>query len=235
MSGYTVSEDFISNLILQRTGPFIKLGGGAALRQWMETGDTKILFPYLLDRNLTEDYFSMVFAEIALEVEQLSERIEGASLDSIVSIGPGNGLVELALMSIGETRRALLVDIESNGSHHHNYAEKGSGYCQLIETMAFLRANGISETDIQFCNPLKHPLRDFDFTFCISLLSMGFHYPCEEYAQFILRNMLPGGYLIFDKRKSRSDDGFDHISSELILVDCISSEKSERLFFRKSN
>ena len=39
--------DFINNLILQRTEPFIDMGGGAALSRWFETGEKTQLDAFL--------------------------------------------------------------------------------------------------------------------------------------------------------------------------------------------
>lgn len=60
---------------------------------------------------------------------------------------------------------------------------------------------------------------------------MGFHYPCDDYVDFILSNIRKSGNLILDKRKNVRDDGFAKLEKQLKFVDQIESKKSYRIFF----
>lgn len=101
-------KKFLTDLILQRTGPFLRYGGGAALNRWFSNGDRDGLVGFLEEANLVGRFLTDVFREVAAEAESLLAMLPLDSLDRIVSIGPGNGLLELMLPKRGATSQILL-------------------------------------------------------------------------------------------------------------------------------
>jgi hypothetical protein len=77
------------------------------------------------------------------------------------------------------------------------------------------------------------PLSTFPCDLIMSILSMGFHYPCDEYAGFVLQSLERGGQTVFDKRRGKPDAGYDAIGKSLRLVKSIPLQKSDRVFFQK--
>ena len=224
------NTEFLANLVLQRTGAFLALGGASALSNWFNYGDKESIANHLIKNNLTEKYIEALFYEISSEVKELRKYIGDGSLDRIVSIGPGNGLVELYLLSEGLTSEILLVDIEDTSNHHHGFEIKGSGYASLEATKSFLQKN--TNANIRVCNPYKEALPEFKFTLFISLLSMGFHYPCDEYVSFIEENAAANAMMVFDMRKGIIDIGGKSLLDKFYTHDVIPERKSDRVFLK---
>jgi hypothetical protein len=60
-------KQFIENLILQRTGPFISYGGAGALNQWFARGDKAQLFDFLAKNNFLRRFLQDTFNDISQE------------------------------------------------------------------------------------------------------------------------------------------------------------------------
>jgi hypothetical protein len=229
----TKDKQFVIDLILQRTGPFLSMGGGQAFQQWGRHGNREVLFEFLNERNLVNQFLQEVQEGIDSEAESLLNDLPASSLKSIVSIGPGNGMLELSLLKYVNNSKILLIDIEQTAEHHHGYCESGAGYANLKTTKDFLISNGIKNKSISLCNPKKESLPEFKFTLLISTLSMGFHYPCDEYIDFIERNSLEKSMIVIDKRKNVVDDGFEKLKKNYSINNSWSYPKSTRVFLRK--
>ena len=93
-----LNPQFLSDLILQRTDPFLKLGGGNALMNWFSQGNIDGLVNFLKVNNLVSDYLRMVFENYKSEIISLMDKLPRKALKRIVSIGPGNGIFELLLV-----------------------------------------------------------------------------------------------------------------------------------------
>jgi hypothetical protein len=129
--------------------------------------------------------------------------------------------------------RLLLIDIEQSKEHQHGFAQHGSGYADLASCRRFLTSNGVPDADIATCNPRNQPLPPGEFDLLISLLSMGFHYPCDEYTNFILTGLRSGGSLILDKRTGSTDTGWDTLKSHFKVLTQAVDAKSVRLVLEK--
>jgi len=151
---------------------------------------------------------------------------------SLCSIGPGNGLVELFLCRESNISRVLLIDIERTAEHRHGFELAGSGYASLQKTKQFMEMNGITGPSVQLCNPRREALPEFAFDVLISIMSMGFHYPCDEYVDFIRANCRHSGRVIFDKRKGVKDPGYDRLSVHFSGETLSENHKWQRLFLR---
>ena len=227
--------DFLANLILQRTGPFIKLGGGAALNNWFSNGNKNGLVEFLLKNNIVDEFLNLIFRDLKSEIEQLRKYISNKKFEKIVSVGPGNGLIELLILDQGFTSEILLIDIERSDEHYHGFNPKGSGYANLSMTKNFLEVNIDKDVKIILCNPLRESIPEFKFTLFISLLSMGFHYPCNDYVDFVMNNSESDSIVVIDKRRDVPDSGFDKLKKIFPPTLSIASKKSDRFFCQKLN
>lgn len=86
---------------------------------------------------------------------------------------------------------------------------------------------------ISTCNPIHEKTPEFDYTLCISLLCMGFHYPCAEYAGYLVENVAPGSVVVIDKRRDVADIGFDVLAKFFQPLHVFPSQKSDRVIMRR--
>ena len=135
--------------------------------------------------------------------------------------------------SDNNVKSLTLIDIEETDTHEHLFKEKGSGYASLNSTKQFLEMNEV-EVEVELVNPQKDELPTSEFQICFSFLSMGFHYPCDEYESF-LTNTNSGTLLIFDKRRGVDDKGFENISKVFNVVKTLDNGKADRLGLEKSS
>lgn len=195
-----MNDQFLTNLILQRTRPFIALGGKDALGTWTRTGQTEQLAAFLRGGDLVRQYTDAAMAEIAEDVETYCKIIKSAS-GTLVSIGPGNGIAEVMLWQRFGFDQIILIDTENTGTHRHGYNKQGSGYCDLAATAEYLTGNGVV-ANIATWNPNNGPCPEFgQFDVLISMYSMGFHFPRESYNEFIRALAKPAGLVLYDLRK----------------------------------
>jgi hypothetical protein len=227
-----LSPSDIADLILQRTGTFIQWGGGGALGRWFETGQKQQLVKFLADSGRLQAFLQAVHGEVLAEFEILRPHIAAVQSQGVTSIGPGLGMFELLVYNLSRPN-LLLIDIEQSAEHQHGFGASGSGYNSLATCRRFLVANGAAEEHITTCNPRREALPDFGCDLLVSLLSMGFHYPCDEYAPFIRENLRQGGFLIFDKRLQVPDAGWDQLAPLFDIVAELPSPKLRRLVLRR--
>jgi len=229
-----LNSQFLSDLILQRTDPFLKLGGRNALMNWFSQGNINGLVSFLKVNNLVSDYLRMVFENYKSEIILLMDKLPRKALKRIVSIGPGNGIFELLLVCENLTTDLCLIDIERTPEHYHGFNLKGSGYANLQTTKAFIESNIQSPLNITLCNPTKEPLPEFEYSLFISILSMGFHYPCDEYTDFIISKSTINSFVIFDKRIDTADVGFQKILKNFSVIHLIKGKKYDRFFLKRN-
>ena len=229
------SKNFLINLVLQRTSPLINLGHREVLLKWIQTGKIDEIKNLIEDKFFLEKYLKILLKEISLEADNLIKVFKNFKSENLVSIGPGNGLIELILLKKLPIKKILLIDIEKTDTHHHGFYEKGSGYAKLEETKNFFIKNGIKESSINCCNPNNEALPIFRIDILISLISMGFHYPCDDYYDFIINNSKPKTVLSFDKRKVSNDSGYENLIKKFKILGSIESTKKNRVFLIKEN
>ena len=223
-------QEFFANLILQRSGPFTNIGGRDALQTWFRTGEKAQLFGYLEENDLLDRYLEETLRECAEEADVLVAALPSTCFNRIVSIGPGNGLLELCLFRETKPQALLLIDIEETELHQAGFAARGSGYASLAATKAFLTLNGVPEEAVITCNPKSQSIPSFRFDLLVSILSMGFHYPCDDYLEFILNNQNKGARVVVDKRNESVDAGFEALREKLRVEKRIRLFKRERVF-----
>lgn len=214
---------FISDLVLQRTGPFIELGGKAALASWFNEGDRSDIHAFLATGSNRQRYLSLVSDKLEQEAAELTGVLQGKGCRRVVSIGPGCALIEALLCRNLDIREILLIDIESTATHQHGYSRAPSGYAHLTASKEFIRSNCLPSPAIELCNPTKQNLPTKGADLYLSLLSMGFHYPCDDYASYICENANPGAQVVLDKKLGVMDPGFGQLLSRFQLNDVIHS------------
>lgn len=222
-------DSFVENLILQRTGDFVKYGGKHALERWFADGDRSLLVEALRSTGSINRFLRDTADRLQVEAQEVAALVPALSPATVVSIGPGNGLVELFLFDYLPISKLLLIDIEDSEAHAHGYAECGSGYASLAATRNFLVANGVPEQCIQTCNPKHEAIPQVKFDLLISLLSMGFHYPCDDYTDFIVSNINSDGIIVMDKRRRVLDFGYATLLENFRIVNQRESAKSQRV------
>jgi len=228
----SLNENDLANLILQRTGPFLKAGGGPALRNWFKTGDKKPLTQVLIEHGNVEYFINAAFAEVEAEFTALKQHIVTSAAKTVTSIGPGAGFFEL-LVYQALSPQLVLIDIEQSDAHDHGFAQESAGYSSLASLRSFLMDNGVAAAHIETCNPRLQPLPTASFDVLTSLYSMGFHYPCDEYKTFIRDGLRPGGLLILDRLNGTIDNGWNELQSAFDVIEQITFPKSLRLVLAK--
>lgn len=192
--------DFVVDLILQRTRPYIALAGKDPLAEWTRTGRRDHLLPAL--GGSVEAYVAAAVAEIAADVDQYVELAAGRKSARLVSIGCGSGIAEALVCRALKCEAVLLVDVESGGSGH-GFADEAAGYGNLQRAEALMRANGVT-CEVSTWNPRAQPEPRFRFDLLLSIYAMGFHFPATAYDGFIERNRQPGALVIHDARPGRT-------------------------------
>ena len=223
------SKIFFSDLILQRTDGFIKCGGREVLDRWFKGEQKDHLIDFLINNDKYEEYMKITMGNYLKEVDEFIKIYKITNGDHLVSIGPGNGVFETLLLKKIKFINILLIDIEDTKSQNHGYNHKGSGYASLASTKNFLVNNGIPLERIKICNPSTHNIPRFKFDLLISLYSMGFHYPCNEYTDFILKNASHRSKIIYDKRRNVFDKGHETLQQKLKFFKKIPRIKHDRI------
>ncbi|MCR9278706.1 MAG: hypothetical protein NXH85_12100 [Pseudomonadaceae bacterium] len=213
--------EFICDLVLQRTGPFIELGGKSALATWFNLGDRSDIQSFLNSGSNRRQYLSLVSEKLEQEAAELAHVLEGRAYRRVVSIGPGCALIETLLCRHLDIDEILLVDIEETATHQHGYSSAPSGYARLTASQAFIQSNCAPTPTIETCNPTRQALPQEGVDLYLSLLSMGFHYPCDDYAAYICENANAGANLVLDKKLGVMDPGFGRLLGHFQLNDII--------------
>lgn len=237
---------WMADLILQRTGPVFALDVDSplgemarhALGAWMARGDRTPLESLCRDISFVEYALRRVVNEAFQEAQEICSLSPRIRMGRLCSVGPGNGLVELFISRIVGVDQFLFIDIERTPEHKHDWANRGSGYASLQKLKDFVVKNGVSPEQVVCCNPRLTPLPTFEFDFLISVMSMGFHYPCDEYLDFMLENCSEQGAILFDHRINAPDMGFRKLASNpgRFCLEVVSeNHKWQRILFSKPN
>lgn len=156
---------------------------------------------------------------------------------NILDIGAGLGGIDVMLSRHYEHNvHVTLMDIDGISEKKkigwHTQVEKFGHYTSFEAAHDFLVENGLPESHITFRDArLGVPAGPFDVI--VSLLSWGFHYPVETYADGAYAALAFGGSLIIDIRKGT---GGDEKLAEIFRTQSYrlhESEKHERWLFQK--
>lgn len=222
-------------LLLQRTGPMLlSKSGKNAFQNCCETGSLAFIIDwvkqYPSEANTALAIIRQGITEEALNLYEILKEQSWDEASTLLSIGPGNALLETELARYLKCKRLILIDIESSNGIYHGFEAQGSGYACLKKTEKNLRSKGF-HGEIITCNPSMQPLPAIKFDIGISLLSMGFHYPASTYAKFIQENANKKALFIYDHRKNYDEPSlqlYKKFSDIVLEIDC--GKKSRRLF-----
>ena len=230
--------DFIIDLMLQRTDFLIREGHGSAITHWTQTGDIDPLRKLASDTEFTTQFFQYTLDSIETDASNIAKVVSRLkpSIESIASIGCGNGIAELHLIKLLSPKIIYLIDIETTPDrHYHGVASEGAGYCSLSRTVKFLEDNLSRPPIIVPINPTKQDLPLLRLDLLISLLSAGFHYPISSYTNFISGSLAINGLLIFDQRINAGNEFAFSLASLVHKETVISHPKYNRKVFVKNS
>ena len=109
---------FFRNLMLQRTNILADIGGQAPLAQWMETGATEPIDLLYADAKKRAIALFQAESDYRYDAVQLLVLLQTTDLSRAVSIGLGNGLLELLLMQhINKNTQILPCAIAEGRAH----------------------------------------------------------------------------------------------------------------------
>jgi len=233
---YPIDKSFFCDLVLQRTGSLTRIHGFTPIRKWLESGDRSFIEAFHEDERSRRTILEQLEEDIYADVDSILSLLPINYIpDSIVSIGPGNAILETFLLKHYWHRSAItLIDIEHTDSHHHGYKANGAGYASLEKALLFMTSNGLHRGQLTLCNPRKDMLPNTKFCLLISILSMGFHFPLDSYAEYILTCCTEDGLVIFDKRKGIVDNGYARILDSGFHVSQVTDlGKAERILLSR--
>ena len=163
------------------------------------------------------------------EIDEFFNIFNIKKVNNIISIGPGNGVFELILLKKIKFKKILLIDIENTKKQFHGFNKEGSGYSSLKDTKNFFISNNIPSNSIIICNPKIKNLPKFEYDLAFSLFSMGFHYPCNQYINFLTENAKKDSKIIIDKRICSIDAGYNTLLENFKLLKTIPKLKHYRV------
>ena len=146
------------NLILQRTEIILSSGYDSVVRDWSETGDLKGLEKLASNQDFVRVFLQKTCEQAKREADIFTGAVAATKkkADSIVSIGCGNGLIELFVISHLKPSVMYLIDIEETpGLHKHGVGKEGAGYSSLSDTYSFLKENLSDPPTLVTINPKK--------------------------------------------------------------------------------
>jgi SAM-dependent methyltransferase len=150
---------------------------------------------------------------------------------AILDIGCGVGGIDVLLHRHYGTPRLYLVDrTETSGKIWYGFQERGAFYNSFDATRRVLLGNRVPEKDLRFREVNEECRLDIpeSVDLVISLISWGFHYPVEVYADQVRALLRPGGRVILDVRKDT--DGKAQLEARFPRVTVISeTRKKERV------
>jgi SAM-dependent methyltransferase len=187
----------VSNIALQRT---------ETLRKWPYVGVVSYKawkrgfnLPLIVESSVRRKSILGGAWSLAVQEFQKIEKFIPEDGAHICDIGCGHGFIDLVAAKKFNCK-VTLIDIEDTDERHHSYSENGAGYANLEKAKRFLTSNGIPSNHVQICNPKFQDLPAGPFDLIISLLSAGFHYPVEQYLEFVRETLKPNGVFVFDLR-----------------------------------
>ena len=142
--------------MLQRTGHFTEItgkDGHLALAEWMKTGVTDQIIKLLEDKEILQRYLTICSNAANKEASDILKLLHdnGISLANanVLSIGCGNGLIELLLFHIAKDKdqkigELNLIDAEDSSSvKGFGYGDEAASYASLSDTVQFLKRNDV--------------------------------------------------------------------------------------------
>lgn len=154
------------------------------------------------------------------------------SVESILDIGCGLAGIDILLSKhYGQPELFLMDNSEIDKNIYYGFKEKGACYNSFEETEKLMKVNYIKNYNLIDIKEQRLPVfKKMDLV--ISLLSCGYHYPINEYLDYINTILSKNGALILDIREW--SDGIEIIKEVLPNITEISHyNKSIRIIARR--
>ena len=143
-----------------------------------------------------------------------------------MDIGCGHGLVAAWLARLLRPAEIVLLDIEDSAYRGHFWGEAGAGYAQLALAARMVEAEGVRALPL---NPARDPLPKGGFDAAISVVSCGFHYPVDDYADFLAEGIRPGGAVSLDLRKRRAEAALSRLAALTRIAPAVEIGRTRKL------
>lgn len=178
-------------------------------------------------KNPKKEYIESINIEFKLMLQYLPEKCE-----SILDIGCGIGGIDVLLSKCYGNPKLLLMDkSEISKKIHYGYHGTGASYNSFKATYDLMDANYIINYKLIDVSTGKLPVFE-NVDLIVSLLSCGYHYPLDEYLDYIETVLSEDGTLIIDCRQKT--DGITILSQyfkDIKIISCYN--KSDRVCARR--
>ncbi|ATG40425.1 hypothetical protein [Phaeobacter piscinae] len=225
------SDKDILNTVLQRSEVLFDLDRpGLPIRQWSK-GKPDALQAEVARRG--DLLLRRAISVLYLEYLALKPTIATLAPKHVADIGCGYGFIDLFIAR--DFQPALtLIDLESNDATHFGFHAEGAAYSSLATARAFLLANGVAAEAVTTLNPgREEATRTTEVDLALSLLSCGFHYPANTYAQFWGKSVTKDGAIILDLRDAEAARQREELGQIGALRDLWRGEKWTRVLIDK--
>lgn len=176
----------------------------------------------------SRQFVDNIIKEYMLMKEYLPENCK-----SIMDIGCGIGGIDVLLYTHYNKPELFLLDnSEVSKKIHYGYHNTGACYNSFDATKDLMKANHIKNYNIIDVSSGKLPVFE-NIDLVISLLSCGYHYPLDEYLDYIETILSEDGTLIIDCRQGQ--DGITVLSQyfkDIKIISCYN--KSDRVAARRN-
>lgn len=178
-------------------------------------------------KKLRKKFGRLIFTNILINfyqkenIEQLAEDLFQKEIDTIknylpnkvsniMDIGCGLGLINIFLNKIyqDKTNFYLLDKNKIDKKIKYGFGKNYESYNLLNETKNLLLNNGLKEEEINILDVDKEIIIDKKIDLVISLKSMGYHYPIENYMQLFRSCCNSDTTFIFDVAEDNYQDNF---------------------------
>ena len=149
--------------------------------------------------NSTSRINSKLNKESKIEFNELINFLP-SKINNVVDIGSGLGIINIFLEK-HFTNKINFTLIDKNRIEKkvtYGFCTEGQFYNNFSLTADFLKNNGINMNQIKLIDSDDKNIINNKFDLVISLLSMGYHYPINQYLSFLKKNTHINTIFIFD-------------------------------------
>ncbi len=222
----SIDRDLASRVLYQRT-ELLRLGHSPILRRlvpyrWLVHADAT-----LFGRPILKAYHASMrehWESIAPHLPDTASR----TLDIGCGIGAINVFLHQAFAAAGDVEHVLFDRDTEGGEVYYDFHARAAAYNDLSLTRAYLERHGVPSEAIRTVDVDREaPPDDITYDIVVSLISWGFHYPIETYADYVADHLAPGGVLILDVR--RDTDGLEGLARRFDLEIVHETRKYDRV------
>ena len=160
---------------------------------------TRILIDYL--NNNIDEINKKFYQDIQNEFLEFKKLLPN-NVKNVLDIGCGIGAINIFLNNYYKKEKPNFHLLDKNYVSNkiiYGFNKKNTeGYNNLLITKNFLKANNLIEENIYTYDVEKHELKKIKYDLVISLVSWGYHYPLENYINYLKENSDEKTIFIFD-------------------------------------